>query len=184
MSEYEEDVADDGFCSDGDLKRISELANRQLELEQSMLNLASRYEELKKAHKLISTDTLPNLMIEIGMGDFKLLDGSQVELKDSLNASIKKDDEPKAFTWLRENDEKDIIKNTIKASLGMEEDDKIEKIAEFMIEQEIDCEIKPSIHPGTLKKFVKLKLEEGIKLPEFFSVFEYKETKIKKPKNK
>lgn len=178
---YEEDV-DDGFASDIDLKRLSELANRQLLLQLEILTLLAKAEGKAKELKKISQDLLPDLMNEVGLSDFKLTDGSQVELVDKLIASIKKDDEPKAFTWLRDEGEEDLIKNTIKASLGMEEDDKVEEIVKFMEEQEIDCEIKASIHNGTLRKFVKGKLEEGEKLPEYFGIHEYKEAKITKPK--
>lgn len=182
---YEEDIDEEELAMEA-LGRLTILAEKQIEAEDYITELENKIKEKKKFLLKISQDLLPTLMQELRFTDFGLEDGSRVELKDLIFTNIKKDDESKAFTWFRRNDREDLIKNTIKAELGMKEDETALLIADFFRENEIPVEIKPSIHNATLKKFVNLELKagRGKDLPDFLNIQEFKQTKITKKKGK
>lgn len=183
--DYEDDVDETELAKEG-LKRLTELANTQLEVEDQIIDLEEKIKAKQKFLVKINQDLLPTLMQELKMTDFGLEDGSRVDLEEKFFGGFKKEDEAEVFTWFRKNGLEDYIKNSIKASLRMGEDNLIEKIAWIMDLANIDCEIKPSIHASTLKSFIRKELEagRGKELPDFFNIQEYKETKITKPKKK
>jgi len=183
--DYEDDIDEAALAQEG-LKRLTDLANTQLEVEGQILDLEEKIKSKQKFLVKINQDLLPTLMQELKMTDFGLEDGSRVQLTEKFFGSFKKEDEPKAFTWFRKNDLGDMIKNSIKATLDMGDDDLVEKIAWIMELANIDCEIKPTIHASTLKSFIRKELDAGRKnkLPDYFNIVEYKETKITKPKKK
>jgi len=183
--DYEEDVDEEELAKEG-LKRLTDLANTQVDVENQISELEEKIKIKQKFLVKINQDLLPTLMQDLKFTDFGLEDGSRVDLVEKFFGGFKKEDEAKAFTWFRETDNGDFIKNSIKATLDMGDDDLVEKIAWLMNLMNVNCEIKPNIHATTLKSFIRKELEAGRKneLPDYFNIQEYKETKITKPKKK
>lgn len=174
------------MAESSELKELTELAEKQLEVEKELDDLQDLVLLKEEELVTINQNLLPDMMKEVGMNNFELLDGSKVELVDNLHTSILKDKKLETFKWFRSEEVggADLLKNKINVVLGMEEDDKVDGIVEYFEGIGVGCDIKVDIAPGTLKKFIKDRLEKGEPIPDSISVFEFQKTKITKKKGK
>jgi hypothetical protein len=89
------------------------------------------------------------------------VDGSVVERKMIVAASIPAANKEAAFDWLRSNGLDDIIKNDITVSFGKGEDNVAGDVVGLLQERGFDPKTKTHVHPSTLKAFVKERVIEG-----------------------
>ena len=178
-----------------DLGPISRLADRQKLLESksteknidSIYGLACRLnasiEDLEEALKKRKKDLynvrqvqIPELMKEFGLDSITTINGAKIKIQDGVSVTTK--DQSALFIYLRKHNAGDLIKNQIIIPTDNEES-RI-KITKLLEDIQAPFEEKASVHSATLKKYVKDKLKEGIKIPEkIVSTFEYKVSKVK-----
>jgi hypothetical protein len=125
---------------------------------------------------------MPNMMDELGMKEFKMIDGRTISIDPKVNASIKEENRPAAYKWLEEKDFDGIIKTKVIAEFGKGDIETARKALDTLHDAGYGATMDRSIHAMTLTSFVKERLGAGDELPPCFSVFEFKEAKIKKPK--
>jgi hypothetical protein len=89
------------------------------------------------------------------------VDGSVVERKMIVSASIPVANKDAAFDWLRDNGLDDIIKNDITVSFGKGEDNVAGDVVGLLQERGFDPKTKTHVHPSTLKAFVKERVTDG-----------------------
>lgn len=176
------------------LERVSILAAEAKILESQIVEANIVLETLSgKLDKIVKVQ-LPDIMLELGMKEFKLVDGSTVSIVDSINASISEDNKPAAFKWLEDNKFDGIIKTKVASEFGKGEYDKALAAQKVLQESGVMATIDRSIHPATLKSFVKERLAEAGNIEDgsverapailpqaVFGVFEFKIAKIKSP---
>ena len=121
-------------------------------------------EEKKKLLKMTDED-LPALMTEANSMEFTLLDGSKVTIKPQYGASIKVDNRPAAYEWLREHGHDDIIKNTVSCQFGRGEDDLASSFKAFAEKEGYVPNQTEKIEPMSLRAFVKERVENGDEFP-------------------
>ena len=120
-------------------------------------------------------------MTEIGVSEYKLIDGSSVTLKPTYGAHISEANKEEAFQWLRDNKCDDIIKNTVSVQFGREEDEKALAFKELVKEQKYEPEQVTKIHPQTLVAFIRERIEKGLEIPNhLFGVWAGQRAIIKK----
>ena len=157
--------------------KIKEMQAIQKDIEQNEEYLKQR----KKDLELISGESIPTMLTEMGLSYLKLADGSSVEVKTNYSANITQANKEKAFNWLRENDLGDIIKNELTVSFGRNEDNKAAEYAELAKSQGYQPTQKLKVEPMTLKALVRERIEGGKPLPtEIFNVFIGNKTTIKR----
>jgi len=171
-------------ATDAQLKRLSTLAEALLVQEEAMQELTEKLELRKMKLDELRRRLLPDLMRDIGVSEFKLTSGAKVTIKELIEASIKAENQPKAFAWLRKNKFDSLIKNEVISRFGMKEDKKALALLKTLRKNGYDSTHKESIHGGTLKAFVREQLEAGKTIPTFFEIFEYREAKVERPKEK
>ena len=168
----------------GKLKNVASIA-RQIRDEEEYI--ASLDKDLKKAKKnllKLTDEELPTLLQEMGLSEFKLDDGSQVTIKQTYGASILVDNRPTAYQWLRDNGYGDLIKNIVSCEFGMGEDQKADDFRDTAKQKGFQVEQNTSVHPQTLKAFVKERCEKGEEFPmELFGAFIGHRAIIKKGSN-
>jgi len=168
----------------GKLKNVASIA-RQIRDEEEYI--ASLDKDLKKAKKnllKLTDEELPTLLQEMGLSEFKLDDGSQVTIKQTYGASILVDNRPTAYQWLRDNGFGDLIKNIVSCEFGMGEDQKADDFRDTASRKGFQVEQNTSVHPQTLKAFVKERCEKGEEFPmELFGAFIGHRAIIKKGSN-
>lgn len=166
-----------------DLKQITKLAREMIKLEYSIADVEESLKALKDAHRKIQEGDLPEMMEAAGMGEFTLTDGRKISLSVETYANISKDNEEDAYAWLRATGNDGIIKREITIKFGKGEDDKAQKLFNQLTKRKAlaDNSIigKQSVHPSTLKSFVRKCLEAGMEIPQdTFGIFQRTVAKV------
>lgn len=170
--------------ADSDLARVAAVARKQWVYEQQVEEAEKLLEERKKLLNEVRDKELPDLMQEVGMAEFKLDNGYKVTVKNEVYCSIPEDPEP-AFAWLRENGFGAIIKNFVSVAFGKGEDEIAKSAVQALVDLGLQPEIKTSVHPSTLKAFIKEQMAKGIAVPlESFGAYAVNRSKIDVPKRK
>jgi len=165
------------------LGSVAEIARAIRVKEDQIAALEDQLKESKKELLKLTDEDLPAMLQELGLSKFSLDDGSNVEVKPTYGASIKVDNRPAAFEWLREHGYDDIIKNTVACSFGRGEDDRASAFAAFAEKEGYFAEQKTEVHPQTLRAFVKERVEAGDEFPmELFGAYVGQRAVIKRSK--
>lgn len=165
------------------LERLMILAESAKTLASEITEAEVKLEELKGKHVKLTRVRLPELMETLGLESFKLKSGEVIEIKESVNASITEENKPRAWEWLEEHHFDGIIKSAVALSFGKDELDKAKELVTKLADMGFYTELTRSVHPMTLKSFVKERLEAGDAIPlDTFGVFEFKEAKFKSPR--
>lgn len=167
------------------LELLSRLAKESSELEAEINRDTGQLEEKNaKLMKLLRV-RIPEIMSTLGMEEFKLTDGSVVSVKEDIKCGITEANKPSAFAWLEEKNFDGIIKTKVATDFGKGEIEKAKEVMALLEQAGFHGSMDRSIHPATLKSFVKERLENGDAIPiDTFGIFEFKMAKIKLPKAK
>lgn len=90
----------------GQLRRLLFLKDVLAEAEEEVKRLRNEYDELRK-------DKLPSLLHEAGISSFKLPTGESCYLTSDLYVSVRKEDQPKLYAWLRERGMDSVVSETV-----------------------------------------------------------------------
>lgn len=169
--------------SDEQLKMISGLADRQVEIERYIAKCEENLEKAKSNWRNIAEKELPNAMQEIGMAEFKLSNGTTISVKQKVYAAIPKDNKGPAFAWLREQNLDGVIKNIVAVQFSKGEDAKALELAESLAEQGLVPEQTQTVHPQTLMALIREQLDKGVEVPlEHFGAHVVNQAKVVLPK--
>lgn len=154
-----------------------ELLKEKKVVEEKLLVLNAKIAEILET-------TIPDLMFQARMKDYTMNDGSSVEVKNIIKASIKVEDRQQAMDWFRSNGYGDLIKNEVSVSFGKGQDEDAEKAVKALEAQGFQVSRSENIHFMTLNAWAKEQLEQGKPIPEDKGVSLYLGTtaKIKEPK--
>ena len=160
---------------------IADLCKRANEKKELIANMEEELKQLKKELLKLTDEDIPDTMTEIGVSEYKLIDGSSVTLKPTYGAHISEDNQQEAFQWLRDNELDDIIKNTVSVEFGRKEDEQALAFKELVEEQKYEPVQVTNIHPQTLKAFIRERIEKGMEIPNhLFGVWAGQRAVIKK----
>jgi hypothetical protein len=168
--------------TDEQLTTVSRIADQQLALELDIEQLTSELRTKKNLHVKVSQEDLPDAMLAMGMSSFTLRNGAAIDIKKGVDASIRVDDKPQAYEWLRENGHGAIIKNEFKVPFGAGQDEQAEQLDKFLHQINADFNAAISIHTQTLRAWARTQLEEGNPIPETIKVYEYSVAKVTPPR--
>ncbi len=165
------------------LERLTALAARAKELEAEInadnAELARKQGDLDK----ILREYIPTIFTELGLEEYKLSDGAKITVKDDVKCSISEERKPIAHAWLRDHNFDGIIKTAVQAAFGKGEAQRAADACAILIEAGYDASVTDSVHPQTLKSFVREQLEAGNEIPiDTFGIFEFRIAKITPPK--
>lgn len=163
------------------LKDLIAAAKHQQNLEVSISNVEAELKSLKEAQRKQSQEIVPNMMAELEINSFELDNGYKVSIKDSYFVSIPEDNMYACFEWLRQSGLDGIIKTVVAANFGKGEDQEAQKVLDLLTEAGIVADVKSTIHPQTLKAFVKERITKGLDFDlELFGASVVKTTVISK----
>ncbi len=175
---YEEDRVESVTQADT-AKSLSDKVIALKNLEDEIANAEKSVSKLKEQAKTLSQFEIPMMMEEMHITKLKLKDGESVEIKKIYGASIPQEHQEAAFTWLRDHDLGDIIKNDITVTFGRGEDNKAAEYATLAQGQGYEPVQKIGVHPQTLKAVVRERLESGREMPsDLFKTYAGNSTKI------
>jgi hypothetical protein len=184
-----------------DLKEINRLADemKTIELELDMLEAKLKTRSARLFE--IQTKHLPEMMQTAGVESFKTLDGRIIEVKDFIQVSIPSESaiadaegpdkealtkrREECFAWLRTNQADALIKNKLTVEFGKGQDADAVRTLQKLNNSGYPATLIASVHPSTLKSFVREQLQKGVKFPaEAFALFTGKKAEVKQAKKK
>ena len=164
--------------SGASLERIVALARLLRQHQATVETLTEELTDAKEALRKVEQEDLPELMRELGLELMRLEDGSTVEVVNEVQCAITEANRERAHAWLTDNGFDGLIKTEVSVSYGRGERPKA-----IVLAASIGGTLKESVHPATLKSFVKEQMEAGTKVPfDLFSVFPYAKAKLKAAK--
>lgn len=169
--------------TDQELEIISTLSHRQVSMEADYARMEEELKEFKKQLDFLRQVELPNALAEIGLSSITLTNGAKIECKQKYYASIPADFKSQAFEWLSEHNYESIIKNVVACQFGKGENDRASEAMRELISLGLQPTNERSIHPMTLKSFVKDMFERGEEFPlDVFGAGVVTESKVVLPK--
>ena len=169
--------------NDEDLQTVADLARKQLDLEKLVEQTESLLKDSKEQLARVRELDLPSALEKFGLAQIKLLDGSSVTIKEEVYAGITEDHRIDAFKWLEETGNDGIIKNEVKCPFSKGQDSDAKSLVGLLTREGFSFTNSRSVHPQTLRAFVKDRIKGGEPVPmELFSVHVKKVATIKSPK--
>lgn len=166
------------------LTRIAEAARLQLKLEQELSGLEKDVETKKEELRRVAETVLPDLMEEAQQEELKTADGIKVKVSERIQASIPKKDPARAvkcFKFIEDQGDERLIKRSFKIEFGREEEKWADKFERDLKQRKRPLNVvrDKTVHPSTLKAYIKEKLESGVDVPlDAFSVLRQRVTDI------
>lgn len=163
------------------LKDLVSAAKLQQDLEFQIALYEGLLKDYKERHRKQSQEIVPNMMAELEINSFELDNGYKVSIKDSYFASIPEANLYACFEWLRQNNLDGIIKTVVAANFGKGEDQEAQKVLDMLTEAGVVADVKSTIHPQTLKSFIKERIVRGLDIDlDLFGATVVKTTVISK----
>jgi len=166
--------------SEADLGRIAELVEEWRHAVADVESAEQRLKEAKEKLRQIETVDLPNALAELGLSKIETEDGLVLKAEPVVAGSIVKGKEDEAFAWLEENGFGDLIKANVQVGFTRGEREKAQRLVEWLEAKGVHASLKESVHPQTLKAFLRRADEEGLQLPE--NLFKVYRATVVKPK--
>jgi hypothetical protein len=168
----------------GDL--LTRISNVVDELIGAREDVVRAQDVLKVAQQHVNTleqYTLPELMREAGQEKLRTRSGFDVELGETLRASIPPDRLAEAIMWLGANGQGAIVKREIKLAFGKDEDQKAAEAFDLVVNAGYLPEDKQSVHTQTLGAAVREMIADGVDVPmEMLGVYIQPFVKVKEAK--
>ena len=162
----------DNDVSDGELSIVSALANKQLQLATEVAELETNLKAKKEELRLTSEQELPDAMQAAGLTQIKLNSGENISINEFYNAHISKANQEKAYEWLTANGHEGLIKNEVLLKFGREESLVVDETVSALQARGLSPQVRQSVHPSTLKAFVKEQFTSGNDIPtEPFGIY-------------
>jgi len=165
--------------TDKELKSITQIAEKQISLQQEVTSIEERLKAKKADLRLVSEQLLPEAMQSANLMEFVTASGFKISVSPFYQAYISADNSETAFKWLEDNGHGDLIKNQISISFGKSENEKAKDTIATLRQKGLSPSIKLGVHPQTLKAFVKEQLTNGKDIPsEPFGIYVGSRSKI------
>jgi hypothetical protein len=189
-----EDVAP----ASNELGAIAEAAERAQKLRDEIEVLTQQLKDKEQKLKSLTEQEMPDLMHELNIKDFTLIDGSKVGLVDFVSASIpsagaieraKGDNkeelyerQQQCFEWLRDHGGAELIKSNVEVAFGKGEDENCKQFKKELRNKNIFYRDSMGVHPQSLKAFIGECLGRGIKVPnDMFKLYTGQKVQIRRP---
>lgn len=142
-----------------ELNDLAKIITQYQSLEQEVEEISTSLNEKKAILYKMSTETIPNKLLELGLSEIKTVNGDKITIKKFYSASITDENKELALSWLRNNNLGDVIKHELKVQLGKGEDAKAEKLKVQLTKLKMNYIDVEGVHPQTLKALVKEQVE-------------------------
>jgi hypothetical protein len=158
-------------------------ASEALELEERIFQTEEYLKNLKKDLADIEERRLPQIMLESGMLEFKMRDGSQISVGDVIQGGFPKD-VPKRealFSWLIKEGGQENIKDHFELHFTKGQYEEAVKLRKLLQANNVIFDEFENVHTQTLYAFMREKIREGT-LPPFddFGLRYFKKANIKR----
>ena len=159
-------------ATDNELSVVSGLANKQLQVGSELAELEGAVKAKKEELRLISEQELPDAMQAAGLNEIVLSSGEKISIGEFYSAHISKANQEVAYQWLTANGHEGLIKNEVSLRFGRNESEVVNETVSNLKARGLSPEVRQSVHPSTLKAFVREQLTSGNDIPtEPFGIY-------------
>ena len=159
-------------ATDNELSVVSNLANKQLQVGSELAELEGAVKAKKEELRLISEQELPDAMQAAGLNEIVLSSGEKISIGEFYSAHISKANQEVAYEWLVSNGHEGLIKNEVLMRFGRDENEVVKETVSNLKARGLSPEVRQSVHPSTLKAFVREQLTSGNDIPtEPFGIY-------------
>ena len=159
-------------ATDNELSVVSNLANKQLQVGSELAELEGAVKAKKEELRLISEQELPDAMQAAGLNEIVLSSGEKISIGEFYSAHISKANQEVAYQWLTANGHEGLIKNEVSLRFGRDESEVVKETVSNLKARGLSPEVRQSVHPSTLKAFVREQLTSGSDIPtEPFGIY-------------
>jgi hypothetical protein len=176
--------------TDDERRLVTDLALRARQQETAVIKATTALRAALDAYRRTVERDLPDAMAAIGQSDFKLLDGTPVELKETLRAGQLSDDNPAGLTWVEEHGGRPLVRAIITVKFDTEDISGAEEMYETIRHHPVANRLKSlkferCVPSNTLIKWVG-ELIEGLRDPplKLLGVYRMAWTQVGKTKPK
>jgi hypothetical protein len=155
-----------------DVKDITEVCNKCIDLEQQVNTAEENLSRLKEKLRDYQERIIPEMMQEAGVDSLVLTNGKKVNVKPFYGAKIPIERQDEAFSWLRSKGHGDMIKNSITANLDRGQDNLASELVKVCQQHGFNYSQKMKVEPMTLKAWARERVEKGEELPfDLFGIY-------------
>lgn len=141
------------------LGNLSDLAMRQIDLENQIEEAERVIDDLKQQHSKVSELDIPELMNDLAIINFKLANGLKVTVKAWFSGNTKHE---LAFKYLDDIGHGDLIKGEVAVPLSRGFDKQtVAKLERFITDLGLTSEFSESVHHSTMSAFIKEMITSG-----------------------
>ena len=165
-----------------DDEALGQLGNELERIKLVQQKIASTEEMVKKLREeeQVLADSITDLLQSKGLSEIKLTDGSKVTTKEQLYCSIKEENKDRAFAWVREQGDGDIIKNLVSVDFKKVEGKVATKFKQLAEDSGLIPNETSTIHNSTLRSYLNAKARDGVDFDEtLFGVYRLNKVNIK-----
>jgi|TARA_R100001594_G_scaffold102260_1_gene136877 hypothetical protein len=159
-------------ASNSEISTVSNLAIKQLKLANELAELEGAVKAKKEELRLTTEQELPDAMQQAGLTEIVLSSGEKISISEFYSAHISKANQEQAYQWLISNGHEGLIKNEVMLKFGRGESGIVNETVSNLKARGLSPEVRQSVHPSTLKAFVKEQLTSGNDIPtEPFGIY-------------
>jgi len=151
------------------LEQVKTKAQRLIELENELSDIAIREKQLKKERAQIRIRDLPEMMFELGLTSIGV-GNKVVEIEDMIEGKLPKEPEPlkAACDWLVDNREGGVIKRKLELELPKGDAVMEQRVVDALnaISPKLDPRVVPTVHFKTYEALCKRLVRSGAEIPK------------------
>jgi cell division septum initiation protein DivIVA len=160
------------------LGHVSELVEKMMLAKADMERLETDLALAKETYDGYAERMLPDALNALGITQIKTSDGRMLTVKKEYYAKIAEKHTGNAYEWLKEHGHAAIMRDTVSISVANEA--AADEAEQNLYAMGLDVDRKKTVHPSTLKAFVKEQIEAGTDIPrDVFGVYETWKTTVK-----
>lgn len=150
---------------DNILAQIAATARDVIEAQQEVADADKALKDAQAKLRALQENTLPELMGAAGQEKLTTIDGLIVEVKSNVRGQPTRENQVKAFAWLREKGQGGVIKSKIEADLGKVPEEQVRAAIDLLKPLGIRAGSKEEVHWQTLGALVREMLARGDDVP-------------------
>jgi hypothetical protein len=162
---------DDWVPDQTDVKALSKIAQNMLNAQQVVKNIEVELKEAKEKFRQLQEYDLPAAMGQAGVEKLTLPNGPEIKVETFYSASISEENKEQAFNWLDETGNGDIIKNVVGVDFKRGQDELARGAEKVLKDAGYDPHVSASVHPSTLRAFVREEVEAGRELSPAITLY-------------
>lgn len=147
------------------LDEMSALARALIDADAAIADAEEALKDTKEQARMLREETIPSAMQELGVEELKLSTGRKITIGQEVYASIPAASKHAAMEWLEHNGFAGLIKVAVQTQYGKGEIESAKQLFNELNSRGINCKFDESVHPMTLKAFLKEQISNGNNVP-------------------